>query len=76
LVDYEWPVDAGGKKWPKTKIDIGQLPFDHPIIIFFSGFDPPNPLFRQVYFGLANSLKVSTCTTVDAYRLKRSFSCL
>jgi hypothetical protein len=34
LVDYEWPVDANGKKCQNK--DIGQLPFDHPIIIFLA----------------------------------------
>jgi hypothetical protein len=71
--DYQWPVDANGKKLPKTK-DVGKLPFDHPLIQFLADLTHRIRCFGKYVFGLANSpVSVSTCTMVDAYRLKRNF---
>jgi hypothetical protein len=71
--DFVWPVDANGKKVPKTK-DVGKLPFNHPIILFLADLTHRIRCFGKYTFGLANSpQKISICTMVDAYRLKRNF---
>jgi hypothetical protein len=73
ISNFEWPVDEKGKKVPKTK-DIGRLPIDHPHIIFLADLIHRIRCFGKYIFGLANSpQKTSTCTMVDAYRLKRNF---
>jgi hypothetical protein len=62
-----------GKQIPKTK-DIGQLPYDHPIINFLADLTHRIRCFGKYIFGLANSpQKTSSCTMVDAYRLKHNF---
>jgi hypothetical protein len=72
--DYEWPLDSNGKKIPKTK-DVGKLPFDHPIILFLADLTHRIRCFGKYVFGLAYSpVSASTCTMVDAYRLKRNFA--
>jgi hypothetical protein len=52
MLNYEWPVDSHGKKGPKIK-DVGELPFDHPVIKVFGGFNAP-------YGALVNRIRSST----------------
>jgi hypothetical protein len=69
-----WPVDANGKKLPKSK-DIGKLPLDHPFLVFLADLTHRIRCFGKYIFALANStVSTSTCTLVDAYRLKRNFA--
>jgi hypothetical protein len=73
VAGYQWPVDSNGKKVPKAK-DIGKLPFDHPIIIFLADLMHRIRCFGKYVFAMAVApLSTSTCTMVDAYRLKRNF---
>jgi hypothetical protein len=73
VVDFQWPVDAKGKKIPVGK-DVGKLPFEHPVIVFLADLMHRIRSFGKYVFGLANAPKsTSTCTMVDAYWLKRNF---
>jgi hypothetical protein len=70
---FEWPVDDKGKKIPKSK-DVGQLPLDHPVVRFLADLMHRIRCFGKYVFALALAPQsTSTCTMVDAYRLKRNF---
>jgi hypothetical protein len=67
------PIDANGKKLPKAK-DVRKLPFDHPRILFLAALTHQIRCFGKYVFGLANSpVLASTCTMVDANRMKHNF---
>jgi hypothetical protein len=73
VVNYKWPVDSKGNKIPKAK-EVGKLPFDHPVITFLADLMHRIRTFGKYVFGLANApMSTSSCTLVDAYRLKRNF---
>jgi hypothetical protein len=73
MVDFEWPVESNSRKLPKS-IDVGQLPFDHPALTFLADLMHIIHCFGKYVFGLANApTSTSTCTMVDAYRLKTNF---
>jgi hypothetical protein len=73
VANYEWPLGSNGKKVPVGK-DVGKLPFGHPAIVFLADLMHRIRSFGKYVFGLANAPKsTSTCTMVDAYRLKRNF---
>jgi hypothetical protein len=56
--------------------DVGKLPVDHPVIVFLADLMHRIRCFGKYVFGLALAPQsTSTCTMVDAYRLKRNFGC-
>jgi hypothetical protein len=66
-------LDSKGRKVPVGK-DVGKLPFGHPAIVFLADLMHRIRSFGKYVFGLANAPNsTSTCTMVDAYRLKRNF---
>jgi hypothetical protein len=53
---------------------VGKLPIDHPAITLLADLMHHICCFGKYVFGLANApVSTSTCTMVDAYRLKRNF---
>jgi hypothetical protein len=51
VVDFQWPVDAKGKKIPVGK-DVGKLPFEHPVIVFLADLMHRIRSFGKNMFGL------------------------
>jgi hypothetical protein len=71
VLGFEWPKDSAGKRITK---DVGKPPVDHPVIVFLVDLMHRIRCFGKYVFGLAlASQSTSTCTMVDAYRLKRNF---
>jgi hypothetical protein len=71
VLGFEWPKDSAGKRNMKQ---VGKLPVDHPVIFFLADLMHRIRCFNKHVFGLALAPQsTSTCTMVDAYRLKRNF---